>query len=95
MFWRDTGSFMSVRLTREAGSRLLEATTRNKGRTLIITWDERTIVAAPIQSPFGESFQFNAPGSREEGHVLLNALRHGRLPVAIRSFEYRDARSNG
>jgi hypothetical protein len=82
---------ISLRLTREAGARLLDATSKNKGRMLVTSWDGRPLLYAPILGPFGEAFQFTAPGSREEGHVVLNALRHGRLPVATKSFEYHDA----
>jgi len=56
-----------------------------------VTWDGRTILSAPIQVPLGQSFQFTAPPSEEEAHVLLITLRGGRLPVAVKSLEYRSA----
>jgi preprotein translocase subunit SecD len=84
----EQGAFISVRVTREAGERLLEVTSANKGRILVATWDDKTILSAPIQGPFAQTFQFTAPSSDQEARVLLNALRTGRLPVAVRSFEY-------
>lgn len=93
MFWQEQ-AVISVRLTRAGGARLLDATSRNKGRMLVTTWDGRPFVYAPIRGPFGQAFQFTAPGTREDGHVVLNALRHGRLPVATKSFEYHDAAAN-
>lgn len=92
LFTTDQGRFIALRLTQEAGGRLMAATSANTGRALIMTWDGRTLMSATIQAPFGQSFQFNAPSSDQDAHVLLNALRRGHLPVVTKSFEYRDAR---
>lgn len=82
------GPILTIRVTPQAGSRLMEATTKNTGRTLVTTCDGRMIVSATIRAPFGTAFVLPVP-SVEEGHVLLNVLRHGRLPVAVRAFDYR------
>ena len=84
------GEFVSVHLKPEAGKRLADKTAANVGKRLITTWDGNEVMSSQIQAPFGEDFEFTAP-SEQVGRVMQVTLGHGRLPIAIRSFDYRVA----
>lgn len=87
----DQGRVTAIRLEPEAGRRLLQATSAGKGRTLVMSWDGKILLSAPIAAPFGEMFELTGPSDDIEAHTLLNALRRGRLLVAVKSFDYRAA----
>jgi hypothetical protein len=66
MFRTDQGSFLELHLTQDAASRLLEATSKSRGRFLITTRDGHTILSAPIEVPIGKSFRSGcSPRSRD------------------------------
>jgi len=94
VFMTEQGPMLSLRVTPEAGGRLLEGTSKNIGRKAVTTWEGRTLISATISGAFSTQFQLPVP-SVEESHVLLNVLRHGRLPAAVTSFEYRAASASG
>jgi preprotein translocase subunit SecD len=84
------GEFVNVRLKPEAGKRLEAKTAANVGKTLIASWDGQQVMSSQIHGPFGETFEFTSP-SEELGRVMQVTLGHGRLLVAMRSFDYRVA----
>jgi preprotein translocase subunit SecD len=82
------GEFVSVHLKPEAGQRLAKKTAANVGKMLITTWNGQEVMSSQIQAPFGEMFEFTSP-SEQLGRVMQVTLGHGRLPVAMTSFDYR------
>jgi preprotein translocase subunit SecD len=82
------GEFVSVHLKSEAGKRLADKTAANVGKTLITTWNGNEVMSSKIQGPFGENFEFTAP-SEQLGRVMQVTLGHGRLPISMRSFDFR------
>lgn len=84
----DSGFIVNVRVSPEAGRRLQQMTSQHVGGKGVITFDGKMVVYATIRAPFGERFVLTAP-SRDEGHLMALALRSGRLPVPVKSLEYR------
>jgi len=82
------GALMNVRLSVDAGDRLLKKTSANLGRMLRIAWNGRPVSIAPIRAPFGERFQFTAP-MPPEGMLMRAMLQSGRLPIIVESAVYR------
>jgi hypothetical protein len=82
------GAALSLLLSEKAGAVLAEATAKNVGRTVLVTWERRPILNAPIRGAFGRDFQFTVP-SKDEGRMMRVILQGGRLPAAVDSVEIK------
>jgi preprotein translocase subunit SecD len=83
------GPVMNLMLRQPAGERMLAFTRRNVGKVMVTSWDRKTESRATIRGVFGAQFQ--TTGLDFDAQKLwVVMLRHGRLPVAVRSVEIRN-----
>lgn len=88
----ETGAVMNLKLSQSAGDRMLAFTRRNVGKVMVASWDRKIETRATIRGVFGERFQTTGLDV-ETTKLWVAILRHGRLPVAVRSVEIRHPQS--
>lgn len=73
-----------LRLTPDAGERVLALTTRNIGKTVRVTLDDRPLLEAIISGAFRDSFQITSPEQDDErAMALVVVLQSGALPAPV------------
>jgi len=73
---------LNVRVSADAGQRLLKLTTLHAGQILEWSLDGSVMVRATIQGPFATNFQLTTPdGSHNQ--LLATVLKSGRLPASV------------
>jgi hypothetical protein len=84
--YSDSMRTLQVRLTPEAGQRLLRLTSENLGRVVAMTFDGETLMEARINGTFGDRFQL-AGQELDAGRdvALAVILTTGALPADVRA----------
>ena len=80
--------YVQVWLNPDTGRRLTEITSTNVGRMLLVRWDGKEVVTAPILGAIGNEMVFNTP-SLSEARLMKIVLQVGRLPTTIEDAEFR------
>jgi len=84
----DSGPLINLLLSQPAGDRMQDFTRRNVGKVMVTSWDRKTETRAVISGVFGGRFQTSGV-DLDTAKLWVVMLRHGRLPVAVRSVEIR------
>jgi preprotein translocase subunit SecD len=84
--YRDSMRVLRVRLTPEAGERLLRLTSANVGESMTLTLDGETLMEARISGAFGRDFEVAGPELDPELYLALGVvLSTGALPTTVRA----------
>ncbi len=84
---------VNMLLTPAAGTRMLELTKRNVGKTAVSTLDGKLLTRAVIRGVFGQRFQTTFPAD-EHIRLTCSILKTGRLPVPIAGYEFEQSSAN-
>lgn len=84
LIYSDSRFDIALRLSQEAGERVLRLTTKNIGKSARITLDNAVLLDARIQDALRDSFQLTAPHQDDEqNRALVVVLRSGALPAQV------------
>jgi preprotein translocase subunit SecD len=82
----ESAALLDIALSPEAGERMREYTSKNVGQPLEVSIDGEVVSRAIINGTFGA--QFETTGLETDfAKRIVGLVRHGRLPVAVRSVE--------
>jgi hypothetical protein len=79
----DSSYRLALRLTPEAGARVMKATSENIGQVAMMTLDGKVLVEAQISAPFGEFLEVTLPGRPSRVAELVAVLKSGALPTGM------------
>ena len=71
-------AFINVQLSKSAGEKLMEVTSFNLGKQLLITLDDKVILHAKIDQPIGRHFRLSSESVKHASEQAL-LLRFGHL----------------
>jgi hypothetical protein len=75
---------LRIRLTPEAGQRVVRLTSQNLGKAVRVTLDNEVLLEATINGVFGEPFQVTAPDTDTDTALALTViLETGALPASV------------
>jgi len=81
--YADSTYRLALRLTPEAGARVMKATSENIGRVAAMTFDQEVLLESAITAPFGESLEITLPGRPSRFAELIAMLKSGALPTRV------------